>query len=95
MTFQPREALELVDFTRRFWIGAALTIPIVLLAMCCYVGMPIRNWAGERLDHWLKLMLATRSFSLSAGRFSCEGWNSFSTLTPNMFSLIAFSVFAA
>lgn len=34
---------ELVDFTRRFWVGAALTVPVVLLAMGGYVGMPIRS----------------------------------------------------
>ena len=26
---------ELVDFTRRFWVGAVLSIPLLVLAMSC------------------------------------------------------------
>jgi Cu+-exporting ATPase len=30
---------ELRDLTRRFWIGAALTVPLVLLAMAPMIGV--------------------------------------------------------
>ena len=86
---------ELVDFTRRFWIGGALTIPVVLLAMGGYVGMPIRDWTGERLAHWLELILATPVILWAGWPFLVRGWKSFRTLNLNMFSLIAMGVFAA
>jgi len=86
---------ELVDFTRRFWIGAALTIPVVLLAMGGYVGMPIRDWTGERLAHWLELVLATPVILWAGWPFLVRGWKSFRTLNLNMFSLIGMGVFAA
>ena len=86
---------ELVDFTRRFWIGAALTIPVVLLAMGGYVGMPIRDWTGERLAHWFELILATPVILWAGWPFLVRGWKSFRTLNLNMFSLIAMGVFAA
>ena len=86
---------ELVDFTRRFWIGAALTIPVVLLAMGGYVGMPIRDWTGERLAHWLELILATPVILWAGWPFLVRGWKSFRSMNLNMFSLIAMGVFAA
>ena len=86
---------ELVDFTRRFWIGAALTIPVVLLAMGGYVGFPIRTWVGERLAHWLELVLATPVILWAGWPFLVRGWRSFRTLNLNMFSLIAMGIFAA
>ncbi|SFU11434.1 heavy metal translocating P-type ATPase [Sedimentitalea nanhaiensis] len=86
---------ELVDFTRRFWIGGALTIPVVLLAMGGYVGMPIRDWTGERLAHWLELILATPVILWAGWPFLVRGWKSFRTLNLNMFSLIAMGVIAA
>lgn len=39
---------ELVDFARRFRIGAALTVPLLVLAMGPMLGLPIREWTGER-----------------------------------------------
>ena len=86
---------ELVDFLRRFWIGLALTVPVVLLAMGGYVGMPIRSWTGERAAHWLELILATPVIIWAGWPFLVRGWKSFQSMKLNMFSLIAMGVFAA
>uniref|UniRef100_UPI00262BCF96 heavy metal translocating P-type ATPase n=1 Tax=uncultured Jannaschia sp. TaxID=293347 RepID=UPI00262BCF96 len=86
---------ELVDFTRRFWIGAALTIPVLLLAMGGYIGMPVRSWVGERLSHWIELIFATPVILWAGWPFLVRGWRSFRTLNLNMFSLIAMGIFAA
>ena len=53
---------ELVDFTRRFWVSAALSIPLLVLTMGPMVGLPLRDWLGERAPVWIELALA------SAGR---------------------------
>ena len=86
---------ELVDFTRRLWIGAALTVPVLLLAMGGYVGMPIRTWVGERLAHWLELILATPVILWAGWPFLVRGWKSFRSLNLNMFSLISMGILAA
>ena len=39
---------ELVDFTRRFWVSAALSIPLLVITMGPMVGLPLRDWIGER-----------------------------------------------
>jgi Cu+-exporting ATPase len=50
---------ELVDFRRRFAIGAALTVPLLILTMGPYLGLPVREWIGERLTLWIELALGT------------------------------------
>ena len=86
---------ELVDFTRRFWIGTILTVPVVVLAMGGYVGLPVRSWIGEGLAHWLELILATPVILWSGWPFLVRGWKSFRTMNLNMFSLIGMGVAAA
>ncbi len=50
---------ELLDMTRRFWIGVALTIPVVLLEM----GGDLLSWVSDlvppQVSVWLQLVLAT------------------------------------
>ena len=39
---------ELVDFTRRFWIGAVLTLPLLVLTMGPFLGWPgVRDRSEE------------------------------------------------
>ena len=86
---------ELVDFTRRFWIGAALTLPVFLLAMAPHLGLPLRAWIGEGAANWIELVLAT-PVVLWAGRpFFQRGWKSILSGNLNMFTLIAMGVGAA
>jgi Cu+-exporting ATPase len=86
---------ELVDFTRRFWIGAALTIPLLVLTMGPLIGLPVRDWLGERLTLWLELALGTPVILWSGWPFFVRGWKSFMTMNLNMFSLIGMGVAAA
>lgn len=40
---------ELVDFTRRFWIGAIFTVPLLAVTMVPYLGLRgLRDVLGER-----------------------------------------------
>ena len=50
---------ELVDFTRRFWISAVLSLPLLAITMGPMVGLPFRDWIGEPLAGWIELALAT------------------------------------
>lgn len=86
---------ELIDFTRRFWIGAVLTIPILLLTMGPLVGFPIRQWLGEGVAAWAEFVLATPVILWSGLPFFVRGWKSVVSGNLNMFTLIAMGVGAA
>ena len=51
--------LELIDFTRRMIVGAILTVPILFIAMGPHLGLPVREWIGERTADWIEFALAT------------------------------------
>ena len=87
---------ELVDFTRRFWVGTVLTIPLLVLTMGPYLGFPgVRDIFGERTTLWIELVLGTPVVLWCGWPFLVRGWNSFRTLNLNMFSLIGMGVMAA
>ncbi|WP_236545352.1 copper-transporting P-type ATPase [Tropicimonas marinistellae] len=87
---------ELVDFQRRFWVGAALTVPLLVLTMGPYLGIPgVREVFGERATLWIELILGTPVVLWCGWPFLVRGWNSFRTRNLNMFSLIAMGVMAA
>jgi len=87
---------ELVDFTQRLWIGAALTVPLLILTMSPFIGVTaIRGFFGERTSQWIELVLATPVILWSGWPFFERGYNSFRSLNLNMFSLIAMGVGAA
>ncbi len=87
---------ELVDFTRRFWIGAVLTIPLLLLSMGPMVGLGfVRSALGEHTAQWAELLLGTPVVLWCGWPFLVRGWRSFRSWNLNMFSLIAMGVSAS
>ena len=83
---------ELVDFTRRFWVSAALSIPLLVITMGPMVGLPTRDWIGEPLASWLELVLATPVVLWAALPFFHRGLDSFRNRSPNMWTLISLGV---
>ena len=87
---------ELIDFTRRFWVGAVLTIPLLILTMSPYIGAGwIREIFGERTTLWIEFVLGSPVILWSGWPFFIRGWTSFRTMKLNMFSLIAMGISAA
>jgi Cu+-exporting ATPase len=86
---------ELVDFTRRFWVSAALSVPLLLITMGPMLGLPVRDWLGERTAVWLELALATPVVLWAALPFFHRGWQSVLNRSPNMWTLISIGVGAA
>ncbi|MEV4932927.1 copper-transporting P-type ATPase [Sphingobium sp. LSP13-1-1.1] len=87
---------ELVDFIRRFWIGAVLTVPLLVLAMGPMVGLGwIRGALGEHAAQELELALGTLVVLWCGWPFLERGWKSFLSWNLNMFSLIAMGVIAS
>ena len=87
---------ELVDFTLRFWVGTALTLPILVLAMGPMVGLGfLREALGETVSAWTELLLATPVVLWSGWPFFERGVKSVTNRHLNMFTLIAMGTGAA
>ncbi len=85
---------ELRDFTRRMWIGAALTLPVFLLAMA-HVFPHAPDWTIGSISRWVQFVLATPVVLWSGWPFLVRGARSLRTGHLNMFTLIALGVGAA
>jgi Cu+-exporting ATPase len=86
---------ELVDFTRRFWVSVTLALPLVVISMGPMVGLPVRDWLGERVAVWAEFALATPVVLWAAFPFFKRGWASILNRSPNMWTLISIGVAAA
>ncbi|MEO8044822.1 MAG: heavy metal translocating P-type ATPase [Spartobacteria bacterium] len=88
------ENSELRDMTRRLWIGAALSLPVFLLAM----GHLIPNapaWLDGDYSRWAQFILSTPVVLWAGWPFFQRGWRSIVNRSLNMFTLIAIGVGAA
>lgn len=83
---------ELIDFTHRLWISAALSLPLLVISMGPMVGLPIRDWIGEPIATWIELVLATPVVLWAALPFFRRAWNSLVNRSPNMWTLIGLGV---
>jgi P-type Cu+ transporter len=80
---------ELHDMTRRFWISAALSAPLLALAMLDMVGVvPL----SMKTVVWIQLALATPVCLWAAAPFYVRAVNSLKTWNLNMFTLIGIGV---
>jgi Cu+-exporting ATPase len=86
---------ELVDMTRRFWVGLALAVPLVLWDMLGMAGAPTVRWLGPAPSGWLEFSLATPIVLWAGWPFLVRGARSLVGLRLNMFTLIAMGVVAA
>ena len=90
VTLEEEENPELVDMSRRFWIGLGLAAPLVVLAMSEMVpGRPLQDLLEAKLAGWVQLILATPVVLWGGWPFFQRGWASIVNRSPNMFTLIA------
>ncbi|EKV28861.1 Copper-translocating P-type ATPase [Caenispirillum salinarum AK4] len=87
---------ELVDMTRRFWIGALFTVPLFLLEMGAHIpALGIHDWISPGTAVWVQFALATPVVLWSGWPLLQRGWLSLVNRSLNMFTLIAIGVGAA
>jgi P-type Cu+ transporter len=87
---------ELTDMTRRFWIGAALSVPVIVLEMGGHFpGLNLHHFISPQLSVWLQFLLATPVVLWAGWPFFERGWASVRNRSLNMFSLIALGIGAA
>jgi Cu+-exporting ATPase len=85
----PEDDSELRSMQRRFWVGVALSLPLVAFSMGGMIaGSPSLNLPAGWME-WLQLALATPVVLWGGWPFFQRGWASIVNRHLNMFTLIA------
>ena len=79
---------ELIEMSRRFWVGVALALPVLALEMGRHL-LAIDRLVPPALSGWLQFALATPVVLWAGWPFFERGWASLQTRSLNMFTLIA------
>ena len=102
MALEPRtisvneENPELDSMTRRFWVGVALTLPLLAVMVSDILpSHPIQHLLSGGLLGWIEFALATPVVLWAGWPFFERGWQSVVHRSPNMFTLIAIGSGAA
>ena len=82
---------ELIDFTRRFWVGLVLTLPVFALEMGGHLTN-LHMFIPGQMSNWIQFALATPVVLWCGWPFFERGWTSLRTRRLNMFTLIAMGV---
>ena len=96
MALEPRtvtnaeeENPELRNMTRRFWMSAVLTAPLLVIAMAGMIReMPLQRILPGAALPWLEFALATPVVLWGGWPFFQRFWTSLVNRSPNMFTLI-------
>ncbi|MEQ9395550.1 heavy metal translocating P-type ATPase [Haliea sp.] len=101
MALEPEEvtadtgpSAELLDMSRRFWIGLVLALPVFLLEMGSHLFATEALLAPQQ-SNWIQLALATPVVLWAGWPFFLRGWRSILSRRLNMFTLIAVGTGAA
>ena len=103
MTLEPVKATadvgenhELVDMTRRFWVGLVLTLPVFVLEMGGHIpALGLHDLVPPRISTWIQFALSTPVVLWAGWPFFERAWASVVHRSLNMFSLIALGTGAA
>jgi len=82
---------ELVDMSRRFWIGLVLTLPVFALEMGGHMT-GLMMLLSRQTSNWIQFALATPVVLWAGWPFFVRGWASLRTMKLNMFTLIAMGI---
>jgi Cu+-exporting ATPase len=84
---------ELVDMTRRFWIGAVLSVPLLILEMGAHFpGLNLHHYVSPQVSVWVQFLFGTPVVLWCGWPFFERGWASIKNRSLNMFTLIALGV---
>lgn len=88
--------VELIDMTRRFWVGLAITVPLFALEMGGHFpALNLHGMIPSSILNWLQLALASPVVLWAGWPFFVRAWASVKNRSFNMFSLIALGTGAA
>lgn len=84
---------ELIDMTRRFWVAAALALPLALVVMGAHLIPGISHaFLDTPLSRWVQLLVATPVVLWAGWPFYVRAVDSVKHKSLNMFTLIALGV---
>ena len=101
MTLEPKtvggvdeqEQREIRSLSIKFWVGLALTIPVLFLAMGKHIpALKLHMLIPMAISKWLELILSTPVILWAGAMFFERGWRSLVNRQLNMFTLIAMGV---
>src|SRR5712691_6627930 len=87
-----RPSPELLDMTRRFWIGLVLTVPVFALEMSGHVGLSLHRFMSASVSGWVQFLFSIPVVLWAAWPFFVRGWNSLVSRNLNMYTLIALGI---
>lgn len=88
VTAEAQPNAELIDMSRRFWIGLVLALPVAILEMGGHL-LDLDHVIPRHLSNWIQLALATPVVLWAGWPFFERGWHSLVSRNFNMFTLIA------
>ncbi|HEX7054083.1 MAG TPA: heavy metal translocating P-type ATPase, partial [Burkholderiales bacterium] len=83
---------ELRDMTRRLWVSAVLSLPLVFIAMAPYFGVMQPLGLAPKVRSFVELVLATPVVLWGGWPFFHKFWLSLANRSPNMYTLIGLGV---
>jgi Cu+-exporting ATPase len=93
---EDRPSEELRDMTWRFWVSAALSLPLLVWVMGDHMlGLGLGHAIPRALAHWIQLAIATPVVLWAGWPVFRRCWASFLKMSPNMWTLIGIGVGAA
>jgi P-type Cu+ transporter len=92
---EPEDDSEFRDMAKRFRVGLAFTLPLVLLAMGPMFGLPVAIWLGHGTSGWLQAALSTPVVLWCGWPFFQRFVSSLRARAFNMFTLIGLGVATA
>jgi P-type Cu2+ transporter len=102
MTLEPlvagaqEDTSELDNMSRRLWLSAALSAPLLILTMSEFLpGLNLHNWIERESFNWVQGALGTPVVLWGGWPFLERAWASFKTWQLNMFSLVGLGITAA
>jgi heavy metal translocating P-type ATPase len=90
-TAESGPSAELVDMTRRFWVGTVLAVPVFLLEMGSHL-FDFHAFISPQNLNWVQLALATPAVLWAGWPFFERGAASVVNRSLNMFTLIAMGI---
>jgi Cu+-exporting ATPase len=79
---------ELVDMSRRFWVGVVLSVPVLLLGMLAEL-LRLSRFISPVTSEWIQFVFATPAVWWAGWPFFTRAWASLVSRNLNMFTLIA------
>ncbi|MGH8755301.1 MAG: heavy metal-binding domain-containing protein, partial [Burkholderiales bacterium] len=83
---------ELTDMTRRFWVGVALTLPVLVLAMAEHFPSLRVESLSATVSGWIQFLFTIPVVLWAGWPFFVRGWNSLVSRSLNMYTLIALGI---